>query len=90
MNAGAVTWNDGKPEFDPVTQRDNYALKFVEVMRSASSSRPVEISYQDARGSAVTVRMPPGPSSQAHPISGDHDEEPGPGLLHFQPNTTES
>lgn len=58
MNARSVTWTDDKPEFGPETQRDNYALKFVEVMRSASSSRPVEIEYRDAAGSATTVRLP--------------------------------
>jgi transcriptional regulator with XRE-family HTH domain len=59
MNAGAVEWADGKPEFGPETKRtSNYSLKFVDAMRAANSSRPMEIEYRDAGGSAVTFRMP--------------------------------
>jgi len=55
MSEGAVTWTDNKPEFGLETRRTSpLTQQFAEVMRTASSRRPVEVKVTDAGGSAVT------------------------------------
>jgi len=59
MDRSSVTWTDNKPEFGPDTKRaPDYSQRFVEIMRRASASRPVEVRLTDAGGSAVTFTMP--------------------------------
>jgi hypothetical protein len=59
MDRSAVTWADEKPQFGPDTKRaPDYSQRFVEMMRRASSTLPVEVKFTDAAGSAVTFTMP--------------------------------
>lgn len=59
MDRSAVTWTDEKPEFGPDSKRSpDYSQRFVEMMRRAASTRPVEVKFTDAAGSAVTFTMP--------------------------------
>jgi hypothetical protein len=67
MDRSAVTWTDNKPEFGPDTQRaPDYSQRFVEMMRRASASRPVEIKFTETGGSAVTFTMPGLPPPDGH------------------------
>jgi hypothetical protein len=59
MSRGAVRWIGDEPELGPETQRTpDHSLRLVEVMRSVNASRPSEIEYRGAAGSAVTFKMP--------------------------------
>lgn len=59
MDRKAVRWIQDEPEFGPEAKRTpDYSLKFVDAWRTASASRPVEIEFRDAGGSAVTFKMP--------------------------------